>query len=75
MRPVTDLKRSVAPLQVVTDMVPAGDQPQAIAEISRRIQAGDADTVLLGGPVLAAREGGGERVVAVDPGYVLRDAG
>src|SRR2546423_7374215 len=29
-------------------MVPAGDQPQAIAEISRRVQAGDGHTVLLG---------------------------
>src|SRR5260370_629360 len=29
-------------------MVRAGDQPQATAEISRRIRAGDADTVLLG---------------------------
>src|SRR5436305_1519934 len=29
-------------------MVPAGDQPQAIAEISRRVQAGDDHTVLLG---------------------------
>src|SRR6202035_6129607 len=48
VRPVTDLKRRVAPFQVVTDMVPAGDQPQAIAEISRRIRAGDGDTVLLG---------------------------
>ena len=48
MRPVTDLKRRVAPFQVVTDMVPAGDQPQAIADITRRIQAGDTDTVLLG---------------------------
>jgi excinuclease ABC subunit B len=48
VRPVTDLKRSVAPFQVVTDMVPAGDQPQAIAEISRRIGAGDTNTVLLG---------------------------
>src|SRR3984893_7304308 len=48
VRPVTDLKRRVAPFQVVTDMVPAGDQPQAIAEITRRAQAGDADTVLLG---------------------------
>ena len=48
MRPVTDLKRRVAPFDVVTDMVPAGDQPQAIAEISRRIGAGDTDTVLLG---------------------------
>jgi excinuclease ABC subunit B len=48
MRPVTDLQRKVAPFQVVTDMVPAGDQPQAIAEMERRIQAGEKDTVLLG---------------------------
>jgi excinuclease ABC subunit B len=48
VRPVTDLKRRVAPIQVVTDMVPAGDQPQAIAEITRRVRAGDGDTVLLG---------------------------
>jgi excinuclease ABC subunit B len=38
----------VAPFEVISDMVPAGDQPQAIAEISRRIQAGDDHTVLLG---------------------------
>jgi excinuclease ABC subunit B len=48
VRPVTDLKRSVAPFHVVTDMVPAGDQPQAIAEIEKRVRAGDEDTVLLG---------------------------
>jgi excinuclease ABC subunit B len=48
VRPVTDLQRKVAPFHVVTDMVPAGDQPQAIAEIERRVQAGDTDTVLLG---------------------------
>src|SRR5579859_2459389 len=48
MRPVTDLQRRVAPFEVITDMVPAGDQPQAIAEITRRVQAGDGDTVLLG---------------------------
>jgi excinuclease ABC subunit B len=48
MRPVTDLQRKVAPFQVVTDMVPAGDQPQAIAEMERRIRAGERDTVLLG---------------------------
>jgi excinuclease ABC subunit B len=48
VRPITDLKRSVAPFEVVTDMVPAGDQPQAIAEISKRVKAGDGDTVLLG---------------------------
>jgi excinuclease ABC subunit B len=48
VRPVTDLKRRVAPFEVVTEMVPAGDQPQAIAEIEQRVKAGDTDTVLLG---------------------------
>ncbi len=48
MRPVTDLKRRVAPFQVITDMTPAGDQPAAIAEMERRINAGEQDTVLLG---------------------------
>src|SRR6266436_5944313 len=48
VRPVTDLQRRVAPFHVITDMVPAGDQPQAIAEIEKRVQAGDANTVLLG---------------------------
>src|SRR6266699_6641801 len=48
MRPVTDLQRRVAPCEVVTDMVPAGDQPAAIAEIEKRIRAGARDTVLLG---------------------------
>src|SRR6266436_995013 len=48
MRPVTDLRRSVAPLKVVTDMVPAGDQPAAITELEQRISAGSPDTVLLG---------------------------
>jgi excinuclease ABC subunit B len=33
---------------VITDMVPAGDQPRAIAEIERRITGGTRDTVLLG---------------------------
>ena len=41
MRPVTDLQRKVAPFEVITDIVPAGDQPTAIAEIERRIRAGD----------------------------------
>jgi excinuclease ABC subunit B len=48
VRPVTDVQRKVAPFHVVTDMIPAGDQPQAIAEIETRIQDGDTDTVLLG---------------------------
>ncbi len=47
-RPVTDLKRRVAPFHVVTEMTPAGDQPAAIAEIEQRISSGDKDTVLLG---------------------------
>ena len=48
MRPVSDLQRSVAPFKVVTDMVPAGDQPRAIGEMDHRIRAGAKDTVLLG---------------------------
>ena len=48
MRPVSDLKRRVAPFEVVTHMVPAGDQPRAIAEMDKRIQSGAKDTVLLG---------------------------
>ena len=48
MRPVSDLQRSVAPFEVITEMVPSGDQPRAIAEIERRITGGTKDTVLLG---------------------------
>jgi excinuclease ABC subunit B len=48
VRPISDLQRRVAPFKVVTDMVPAGDQPRAIAEMDRRIRAGTKDTVLLG---------------------------
>jgi excinuclease ABC subunit B len=48
MRPVTDLQRRVAPFEVITDMVPAGDQPGAIADMERRVKAGEKHTVLLG---------------------------
>ncbi len=48
MRPVSDLQRRVAPFEVVTEMVPSGDQPKAIAEMERRVTSGDRDTVLLG---------------------------
>ncbi|RYE76849.1 MAG: excinuclease ABC subunit UvrB, partial [Myxococcales bacterium] len=44
----TDLKRRVAPFDVVSDYVPAGDQPTAIAEITERIKGGEKDVVLLG---------------------------
>jgi len=43
-----DLTRHTTPFQVISDYVPAGDQPQAIEEISRRINAGEKDVVLLG---------------------------
>ncbi|PID97155.1 MAG: excinuclease ABC subunit B [Actinomycetales bacterium] len=48
MRPVTDLQRRVAPFEVVSDFQPSGDQPEAIAELARRIGEGVTDTVLLG---------------------------
>jgi excinuclease ABC subunit B len=48
MRPISDLQRRVEPFQVISDYVPAGDQPQAIEEIARRIDAGVQDVVLLG---------------------------
>ncbi|CAB4724406.1 unannotated protein [freshwater metagenome] len=48
MRPVTDLERRVAPFKVVSDYQPSGDQPAAIAEISKRIRGGEKDVVLLG---------------------------
>ena len=48
MRPVTDLQRSVAPIKVESEFEPAGDQPKAIAELSKRVKAGEPDIVLLG---------------------------
>src|SRR3982750_396949 len=48
MRPTTDLQRTVAPFRVVSDFSPSGDQPQAIAELASRVNAGERDVVLLG---------------------------
>ncbi len=48
MRPTTDLQRRLAPFEVVSDFEPAGDQPTAIADLARRVRAGEQDTVLLG---------------------------
>jgi excinuclease ABC subunit B len=48
MRPTTDLQRSLAPFEVVSDFQPAGDQPTAIADLARRVRAGEHNTVLLG---------------------------
>ena len=38
----------MTPFEVVSDYRPSGDQPQAIDELARRIQAGEKDVVLLG---------------------------
>src|SRR5918993_2688420 len=48
MRPVTDLKRRVAPFEVISEFQPSGDQPTAIDDIERRIKGGVEDVVLLG---------------------------
>ncbi|MET8574909.1 excinuclease ABC subunit UvrB [Streptomyces sp. NPDC005012] len=48
MRPVSHIERTVAPFEVVSPYQPSGDQPAAIAELSRRIKAGEKDVVLLG---------------------------
>ena len=48
MRPVTDLQRRVAPFDVQSDYQPSGDQPTAIADITKRIKGGEKDVVLLG---------------------------
>ena len=48
MRPTTDLQRTVAPFEVISEFQPSGDQPSAITELARRVKAGVQDTVLLG---------------------------
>ena len=48
MRPISDLTRRVEPFQVISDYVPAGDQPAAIAELVARLAKGEQDVVLLG---------------------------
>ena len=48
MRPVTDLQRKLNAFEVISDYIPSGDQPKAIAELAARINAGEQDVVLLG---------------------------
>ncbi|MCS4276994.1 MULTISPECIES: excinuclease ABC subunit UvrB [Mycetocola] len=40
--------RSVRPFEVISQYTPSGDQPTAIADLAARINAGEADVVLLG---------------------------
>ncbi|HBJ72472.1 MAG TPA: excinuclease ABC subunit B, partial [Actinobacteria bacterium] len=47
-RPITDLQRRVAPFSVQAPFAPAGDQPTAIAELTKRILDGERHNVLLG---------------------------
>ena len=48
MRPITDLQRKLNAFEVISDYIPSGDQPKAIAELADRISAGEQDVVLLG---------------------------
>ena len=43
-----DTQRQVFPFEVISDYVPSGDQPTAIAELVQRLNAGEKDVVLLG---------------------------
>lgn len=47
-RPVGEIERAEGRFEVVSDHKPAGDQPAAIDELERRLQAGEKDVVLLG---------------------------
>ena len=47
-RPITDLTRTVAPFEVISPFKPSGDQPAAIEALTRRIQSGEKNSVLLG---------------------------
>ncbi|MBN4925513.1 excinuclease ABC subunit B [Hoyosella rhizosphaerae] len=47
-RPISEVERTSGEFTVVSDHVPAGDQPKAIAELERRLHAGEKDIVLLG---------------------------
>ncbi|MEX1079204.1 MAG: excinuclease ABC subunit UvrB [Homoserinimonas sp.] len=40
--------RAVRPFEVISEYIPSGDQPAAIAELASRINAGETDVVLLG---------------------------
>jgi excinuclease ABC subunit B len=48
MRPITELTRKVQPFKVISDYIPAGDQPSAIKELVLRLSNNEQDVVLLG---------------------------
>jgi excinuclease ABC subunit B len=47
-RPISDLTRTVAPFEVISPFQPSGDQPAAIEALTKRIQSGEKNSVLLG---------------------------
>ena len=47
-RATVNTPRGGKPFQVIADIKPSGDQPQAIEELARRLNAGEDDVVLLG---------------------------
>ncbi|MGX7679831.1 excinuclease ABC subunit UvrB [Jatrophihabitans sp. DSM 45814] len=48
MRVKSDIVPSSGRFEVISDFEPSGDQPTAIAELEKRIEAGERDVVLLG---------------------------
>ena len=48
MRPASEIPRRIAPMHVVSEFQPSGDQPKAINELERRLKEGEQDVVLLG---------------------------
>ncbi len=47
-RPIGEIERAGSEFTVVSEYEPAGDQPTAIADLERRLRAGERDVVLLG---------------------------
>jgi excinuclease ABC subunit B len=47
-RAVTSTPRADQPFQVISDFKPAGDQPEAIRQLTNRVNQGEPDIVLLG---------------------------
>lgn len=47
-RAITSTPRASRPFQVISDFQPAGDQPEAIRQLTDRVNRGESDIVLLG---------------------------
>ncbi len=47
-RPVGDVERADGTFEVISDYEPAGDQPEAIRELSERLNRGEREVVLMG---------------------------